>query len=320
VYPAGAGIIDPDTVEYEYGSEVTLKAIPFKGYTFDHWNGDISGTSETITFRIYEHKNITANFKVAQRKLFVLADPAQGGNITCTPENEAYDHMTRVTICAEPASGYSFDHWSGDTAGTSLSMSITMDEDKIITAHFKSAVIEIDLLEGINQGLINVNASGSGSLNRISISIKSNSDKPLKIILTPGILFKSSSSSVQSMISLARREISIEPQSSRLLDDIASACVDMLADVPRQYYQLSVQPPPDNQDLMSLLNLADLRNESYRIKQFAIWTITDNPGRNQYVGIGYQLTGSGPSSEELIRIRMLFQKAGISTSKYNALR
>jgi beta-lactamase superfamily II metal-dependent hydrolase len=48
-----------------------------------------------------------------------------------------YDSGTQVTITASPASGWKFDHWSGDASGTSPTIVITMDSDKDVTAYFE---------------------------------------------------------------------------------------------------------------------------------------------------------------------------------------
>lgn len=48
-----------------------------------------------------------------------------------------YDSGTEITITASPASGWKFDHWSGDTSGTSPTIVITMDCDKDVTAYFE---------------------------------------------------------------------------------------------------------------------------------------------------------------------------------------
>ncbi|WP_452602707.1 InlB B-repeat-containing protein [Pontimicrobium sp. MEBiC06410] len=53
-----------------------------------------------------------------------------------TPTNGTYADGTVVTLTATPASGYQFDGWSGDVTGTTNSISITMDADKIVTATF----------------------------------------------------------------------------------------------------------------------------------------------------------------------------------------
>ena len=81
----------------------------------------------------------------------------------------------------------------------------------------------------------------------------------------------------------------------------------------------SVSDPPE--DLIKLLNLTEFHEETFRVRQFAIWTITDNPERDGYIGIAtsFQVFGTDPSDEEIDKIRNLFIDAGISVSKYKAL-
>jgi len=78
---------------------------------------------------------------------------------------------------------------------------------------------------------------------------------------------------------------------------------------------------PVSGDLVKLLYLPDFHEETSRVQQFAIWTITDNPERDGYMGIatGFQIFGTDPSDDEIDRIRVLFEKAGILTDKYKAL-
>jgi hypothetical protein len=73
------------------------------------------------------------------------------------------------------------------------------------------------------------------------------------------------------------------------------------------------------EDLLKLLGLSDFQDETFRVQQFAIWTITDNPARDGYVGLGRFVYGTGPEDEEIERIRILFERAGISIDKYRAL-
>jgi hypothetical protein len=62
--------------------------------------------------------------------------PASGGTVTLTPPGGAYPRGTSVEVTAQPASGYSFHHWSGDVAGTTKSIQVTVTTNMTITAHF----------------------------------------------------------------------------------------------------------------------------------------------------------------------------------------
>lgn len=53
---------EPEKESYEPGTQVTLTAIPASGYAFDHWEGDVSDRSSTMTIRMDLDKNITAYF------------------------------------------------------------------------------------------------------------------------------------------------------------------------------------------------------------------------------------------------------------------
>lgn len=63
ISPSGAGSISPSGGEYESGVQVTLRASPAGGYTFDHWSGDASSTSAVIVITIDSDKDITACFE-----------------------------------------------------------------------------------------------------------------------------------------------------------------------------------------------------------------------------------------------------------------
>jgi uncharacterized repeat protein (TIGR02543 family) len=54
------------------------------------------------------------------------------------PSGGEYESGAQVTLTATPASGYTFDYWSGSASGTTSTITITMDSDVSLTAHFKT--------------------------------------------------------------------------------------------------------------------------------------------------------------------------------------
>ncbi len=58
----GNGSINPVSGTYDYGTNVTLTAIPDAGYAFDGWSGDATGSSNPTTVTMNSHKNIVASF------------------------------------------------------------------------------------------------------------------------------------------------------------------------------------------------------------------------------------------------------------------
>jgi len=69
--PSGGGSIklSPGGGTYEAGTEVTVTAESSEEYVFDHWTGDVTGTSNSVTVTMDANKSITANFIVKQRPL-----------------------------------------------------------------------------------------------------------------------------------------------------------------------------------------------------------------------------------------------------------
>jgi hypothetical protein len=100
------------------------------------------------------------------------------------------------------------------------------------------------------------------------------------------------------------------------------ACAEMHQVQPTSDDTFRVLDDPPQADLVRLLQLPEFRDESGRVQQFAVWTITNNPRRNGYVGLtsGFDIFGSGPDDDEIDAIRELFETAGIDTDKYRALR
>ncbi len=59
---AGSVSKNPDKVTYLQNEQVTLTANPNSGYSFSHWTGDASGSTNPITLTINGNKTVIANF------------------------------------------------------------------------------------------------------------------------------------------------------------------------------------------------------------------------------------------------------------------
>jgi hypothetical protein len=71
--------------------------------------------------------------------LSTTVSPSEAGSIS--PSSGEYESGVEVKLTASPASGYSFDYWSGDASGTQSIITVTMDSDKDIVANFHSSVV-----------------------------------------------------------------------------------------------------------------------------------------------------------------------------------
>ena len=67
--------------------------------------------------------------------LVINVSPSTGGSVS--PSGGAYKSGSRVTLTANPATGYTFDQWTGDASGTSPNIVITVDSDTHVTAYFE---------------------------------------------------------------------------------------------------------------------------------------------------------------------------------------
>jgi len=146
----GTVIKNPDQTTYTYGTVVELTAVPeSRGWIFDHWSGDLTGSNNPEYITIDGDKTVTAHFTyVAEYTLTIIID-GECGWVIKNPDLPTYQHGTVVMLKAETIACFSFTHWSGDLSGSKNPEYITMDSDKTVTAHF---VMNFYTLEIIIEG------------------------------------------------------------------------------------------------------------------------------------------------------------------------
>lgn len=143
VIPSGAGSVSPSGGTYGSGVQVTLTAGATSGYTFDHWGGDASGTSPTITITMNVDHSITANFKtISSVKHNLTITSTAGGSVTAPGEGTfTYDEGTVVNLVATLDAGYHFVNWTGDVSTIAdvndATTNITVNGDYTITGNFE---------------------------------------------------------------------------------------------------------------------------------------------------------------------------------------
>lgn len=101
------------------------------------------GSSANDVFAVgidwYENQSTILHYGPAtppEHTLNATVDPAGSGTVELDPAGPTYPSGTTVTLTANPAAGYAFDHWSGDLSGSDNPATIVMDADKNVTAHF----------------------------------------------------------------------------------------------------------------------------------------------------------------------------------------
>lgn len=145
-----AGETDPTAPEvgyYQYGEEVQLEAYPASGWDFEKWTGTTnwaegySATSNPTWVVMKEDETLTPHF-VEDTTTYTLSwEIAEGdGEIYVSKVAAAgrriFAEGAEVEVQAAPAAAFDFDHWSGDVSGTSHEITVVMDSDKHVKAHF----------------------------------------------------------------------------------------------------------------------------------------------------------------------------------------
>ena len=123
-------------VEDTYGSTTGTKELTA--------TADQEGTWTAHIDIAYHHDNIMDwvsyedTCTISSHILTLLISPETGGQITANPDWETYPTGTQVELTAQSSLGYQFDYWTGDLTGQTNPITITMNKDKTITAHFKN--------------------------------------------------------------------------------------------------------------------------------------------------------------------------------------
>jgi uncharacterized repeat protein (TIGR02543 family) len=136
VSTVGSGSVtkSPDQATYNYGSVVTLTAVPGAGYHFVDWSGDETGTTNPLSVTMSTNKSVIATFEINRYTLDVGI--SGGGNVGKSPNLPLYDHGTTVRITAVATIGYTFQGWTGDASGSANTINVLMDGNKSMTANF----------------------------------------------------------------------------------------------------------------------------------------------------------------------------------------
>jgi hypothetical protein len=177
----------------------------------------------------------------------------------------------------------------------------------------------LDLETAESGGLVRLGAFGAG-LTAVQLTLESRAPEPLAVVIPVGTIFQAQSATTQSMVVIEQEVVHLTNSGSRQAVRLAAACINMDRDVPREADALALRRGTASGDLARLVNVADFGNESWRVRQFAVWTITDNPSRGGYAAIGARGATVGPSGEELGRVRDLLVRAGLLPNRYRAFR
>jgi uncharacterized repeat protein (TIGR02543 family) len=130
---------NPDLAAYNYGTSVTLTAIPTTGYTFTSWTGDTTSSTNPLTITMYKKNSITANFTINKYNVVLTANPQNGGTVS---GSGIYDHGSNVSVKAIPktitGSIFQFSNWTenGNVVSSDSNYSFIIAENRDLVANF----------------------------------------------------------------------------------------------------------------------------------------------------------------------------------------
>ncbi|MFP3872200.1 MAG: InlB B-repeat-containing protein [Candidatus Aenigmatarchaeota archaeon] len=144
----GEGTTEPEPGVHTFseGEEVALEALPEEGWIFEGWTGDQQSSEDSITITMDANRSITAHFETNEHELTI--DVEGEGTTDPEPGTHTYKEGAEVVIWAFPDEGWYLERWSGDHQGPGERITITMDGDEQVTAHFDELLEVIIEVEG----------------------------------------------------------------------------------------------------------------------------------------------------------------------------
>jgi hypothetical protein len=154
----GTAVALPWTGVLARGTSVTLEAVSGSDWQFDGWSGDLAGAANPVSFTMLDDYEASAAFSRIPYELALTSDGS--GSVEVNGEShelpwtgEVYAGE-EVTLEAVAASGWRFQNWSGDVAGSDNPVTITIAGDRSITAVFYEP----------SEFLLTIQKDGSGSV------------------------------------------------------------------------------------------------------------------------------------------------------------
>ena len=123
---------------YQEGTVVELTATPATGWSFDHWEGDLTSTDNPAQVLVTSAKSVKAVF-VKNKYSYSLKIVGPGAVDEYLIETKAdYEYGTDLQLMAYPdvAKHALFQGWSGDVSGNNPELSLSLEKDMSIVATF----------------------------------------------------------------------------------------------------------------------------------------------------------------------------------------
>jgi hypothetical protein len=134
-------------------------------------------------------------------------------------------------------------------------------------------------------------------------------------------MFDPSAKATQAMVVLTPHSVTLAPK-ERATITLDVACAEMHDGQPGSSDTFTVRSTQATSTVMKLLRAPTFGDASFRVQQFALWTLIENPTTSGYQALGstFSVFGTGPSDTELSQIATLVKAAGLDPTDYRALR
>lgn len=133
VDPVESGSVEGIPTEaVDYGTTVTLTAVPAEGYHFVEWNNGV--TTETLDLLVESDTTVVAKFALNTYTVTTNVTPDASGSVSISPATTV-EHGTIVSLTAIPADGYHFVSWSN--GATEPTITVAVVSDTTLTANFE---------------------------------------------------------------------------------------------------------------------------------------------------------------------------------------
>jgi hypothetical protein len=136
----GQGTLDPVAGVHEFaeGTAVTIAATPKSGWSLDHWEGltDPDANQNPAALVLGGDMLVRAVFTPIRH--WVTVGVSGQGTTDPAPASYQYNEGSPVTLSAQPANGWVFDHWDGapQAQQTANPLTYTVPADAHLTAVF----------------------------------------------------------------------------------------------------------------------------------------------------------------------------------------
>ena len=142
--------------DYSSGTMVELTATPSAGWSFDYWEGDLTGADNPITITISSAKTVKAVFtKNKYAYNLTIVGPGVVDEYSLTETKSVFGYNEKILLKAIPSTGAVFTGWSGDASGDAAELELVIDGDKDIVATF-SGVAKTYPLPDLKQPWVNI--------------------------------------------------------------------------------------------------------------------------------------------------------------------